>query len=128
MKVLHNNAYIVEDVAICGTRGWLYNSETEEDVKIVNREVGRLVASLDDAARQDAHAQPIVFLHYPPVYGNMACAGILDVLETRHIKQCYFGHIHGNQASKKAVRGNYHGIKMHLISCDYVNFMPILVK
>ena len=128
MKVLHNNAYIVENVAVCGTRGWLYNSETEEDVKIVNREVGRLVASLDDAVRQDAQAQPIVFLHYPPVYGNMACAGILDVLETRHIEQCYFGHIHGNQASKKAVRGNYHGIKMHLISCDYVNFMPILVK
>lgn len=128
MKVLHNNAYIVEDVAICGTRGWLYNSETEEDVKIVNREVGRLAASLDDASRQDAHAQPIVFLHYPPAYGNMVCAGILDVLETRHIEQCYFGHIHGNQASKKAVRGNYHGIKMHLISCDYVNFMPILVK
>ena len=128
MKVLHNNAYIVEDVAVCGTRGWLYNSETEEDVKIVNREVGRLVASLNDAAKQDANAQPIVFLHYPPVYGNMACAGILDVLETRHVEQCYFGHIHGNQASKKAVRGNYHGIKMHLISCDYVNFMPILVK
>lgn len=128
MKVLHNNAYIVENVAVCGTRGWLYNSETEEDIKIVNREVGRLVASLDEAVRQDAHAQPIVFLHYPPVYGNMACAGILDVLETRHIEQCYFGHIHGNQASKKAVRGNYHGIKMHLISCDYVNFMPILVK
>ena len=59
---------------------------------------------------------------------RMACAGILDVLETRHVEQCYFGHIHGNQASKKAVRGNYHGIKMHLISCDYVNFMPILVK
>ena len=128
MKVLHNNAYIVENVAVCGTRGWLYNSETEEDIKIVNREVGRLVASLDAAVRQDAHAQPSVFLHYPPVYGNMACAGILDVLETRHIEQCYFGHIHGNQASKKAVRGNYHGIKMHLISCDYVNFMPILVK
>lgn len=128
MKVLHNNAYIVEDVAICGTRGWFYNSETEEDIKIVNREVGRLIASLDDAVKQDANVQPIVFLHYPPVYGNMACAGILDVLETRHIQQCYFGHIHGNQASKKAVRGNYHGIKMHLISCDYVNFMPILVK
>lgn len=63
------------------SRGWLYNSETEEDVKIVNREVGRLVASLNDAAKQDANAQPIVFLHYPPVYGNMACAGILDVLK-----------------------------------------------
>ena len=62
-----------------------------------------MVASLNDAAKQDATAADCV-LHYPPVYGNMACAGILDVLETRHVEQCYFGHIHGNQASKKAVR------------------------
>ncbi len=61
MKVLHNNAYIVENVAVCGTRGWLYNSETEEDVKIVNREVGRLVASLNDAVRQDAMRSRLYF-------------------------------------------------------------------
>ena len=128
MKVLHNNAYIVEDVAVCGTRGWLYNSETEEDVKIVNREVGRLVASLNDAAKQDANAQPIVFciirlyteiwrvrefwMYWKHVMLNNAILGIF--MATKH--------------PKKAVRGNYHGIKMHLISCDYVNFMPILVK
>ncbi len=128
MKILHNNAYIIEGVAVCGTRGWLYNSETEEDVKIVNRETGRLLASLRDAAEQDGSARPIVFLHYPPVYGSMACAGILEALEEHRIAQCYFGHIHGNQASKKAVRGHYNGIKMHLISCDYVDFTPVLVK
>lgn len=127
MQVLHNNAYIVDGVAICGTRGWLYNSQTEEDVKIVNREVGRLTASLNDAEK-NGQAEPVVFLHYPPVYGSMACTEILNVLEQRNIRQCYFGHIHGNQASKRAVRGRYHGIKMHLISCDYVEFMPILVN
>lgn len=128
LKILHNNAYIVDGIAICGTRGWLYNSETEEDVKIVNREVGRLTASLDDAARQDSNAEPIAFLHYPPVYDTMACTEILEVLEKRNVNRCYFGHIHGNQASKRAVKGDYHGIKMHLISCDYVGFMPILVR
>lgn len=128
LRVLHNNAYLAEGKAICGSRGWLYNAEKEEDIKIVNREVGRLNASLDDAQKRFPQAEPIVFLHYPPVYGTMACAGILQVLEQRNIKRCYFGHIHGNQASKRAVKGQWNGIKMHLISCDYVGFTPVLIR
>ena len=42
MKVLHNCAYLVEGKALFGTRGWLYNSATAEDKKIVAREAGRL--------------------------------------------------------------------------------------
>ena len=68
LRVLHNNAYLAEGKALCGTRGWLYNAEKEEDVKIVNREVGRLNASLDDAAKRFPEAEPVVFLHYPPLY------------------------------------------------------------
>ena len=49
MKVLHNCAYLVEGKALCGTRGWLYNSETAEDRKIVAREAGRLTMSMDEA-------------------------------------------------------------------------------
>ena len=126
IQIVHNNAYVVGDVAVCGTRGWLYNAESDEDLKIVNREVGRLNASLDDAKRQGA--KPIVFLHYPPVYDSLQCNEILNVLESREIYSCYFGHIHGSEAAKRAVIGEYHGIKMHLISCDYVNFMPVLVR
>ena len=127
LRVLHNNAYIEQGITVCGTRGWLYHSETSQDEKIVSREVGRLIASLEDAKRQDEAAQPIVFLHYPPVYGDMACQEIIKVLQDYEVAQCYFGHIHGNRASKKAVVGHYQGIKMHLISCDYVRFTPVEV-
>lgn len=126
--ILHNDAFVAEGTALCGTRGWLYNSETPEDQKIVRREVGRLRASLDAAKQKDPNAERMVFLHYPPVYGHMACAEILEVLEQEKIRTCYFGHIHGNQASKRAIRGHYNGIKMHLISCDYVNFTPVLIR
>ncbi len=126
IQIVHNNAVAVGNVAVCGTRGWLYNAETEEDIKIVNREVGRLNASIDDAQRQGA--EPIVFLHYPPVYDESNCPEILDVLKKRGIKQCYFGHIHGSQAARRAVTGEYDGIKMCLISCDTVNFTPVLVR
>lgn len=126
IQIIHNNAVLVGDVAVCGTRGWLYNSETSEDIKIVNREAGRLNASIDDAERQGG--EPIVFLHYPPVYDESECVEILDVLKKRGIRQCYFGHIHGSQAAKRAITGEYDGIKMHLISCDHAGFTPVLVR
>ena len=51
MKVLHNCAYQVEGKALCGTRGWLYNSATAEDKKIVAREAGRLSMSMAEAKK-----------------------------------------------------------------------------
>ena len=126
ISLVHNSAVPVGDVAVCGTRGWIYNAETPEDKKIVNREVGRLTASLNEA--ESYGLRPVVFLHYPPIFDNQRCGEILQVLEERNIQDCYFGHIHGTQAAKRAVIGEYHGIKMHLISCDYVKFNPVLVR
>ena len=126
LELVHNCAVPVEGRAVCGTRGWLYNAESEQDKKIVSREVGRLNASLDDARRQGL--PPVVFLHYPPVYDGAECGEILDVLLQNGIRDCYFGHIHGALAAKRAPDGEYRGIRMHLISCDYLKFMPVLVK
>lgn len=126
IQIIHNNAFAVDNIAVCGTRGWLYRSESQEDMKIVNREVGRLQASLTDAEKTGM--EPVVFLHYPPVYDGMACQELLEVLENHKIKNCYFGHIHGGEAARRAITGEYHGIKLHLIACDYVNFTPVLVR
>lgn len=124
--IVHNCSVAVGPIGVCGTRGWLYNAESDADLKIVRREVGRLNASLDDAERRGL--SPFVFLHYPPVYDGMECREILDVLVRRGIRECYFGHIHGSAAAKRAVAGEYRGIKMHLISCDYLHFTPYLVR
>ncbi len=126
ISIIFNSASQVGSVGICGTRGWMYNSESDEDKKIVNREVGRLRASIDDCLKKGL--DPIVFLHYPPVYDIYSCREIIDTLKEYGINECYFGHIHGTQAAKKAVTGEYESIKMHLISCDYLNFCPILIK
>lgn len=126
LHVLHNCAYRVGDRAICGTRGWLYNSETEEDRKIVNREAGRLVASIEDAKKLGGELT--AFLHYPPVYDTLECRELLDILVEQGVKECYFGHIHGQYAAKKALVGEYRGVHMRLISCDFVNFCPVLIS
>ena len=119
---VHNSAVPVHECAVCGTRGWLAGAMSEEDRKIVNREVGRLKTSLDEALRQDL--SPLVFLHYPPIYDGARCQPILDLLREYEITDCYYGHIHGRQAARRAPMGEYEGIRMHLLSCDYVRFMP----
>ncbi len=124
--IIHNSAERVGEIAVCGTRGWLCAAESAEDRKLVAREVGRLNASLD--AAEKTGGRPVVFLHYPPVYDGMECREILGVLLERGIGDCYYGHIHGRLAAARAPEGEYRGIRLHLISCDYLGFRPIPVK
>lgn len=126
ISILFNNAFSAENYAICGTRGWFYDTECEQDKKVLNREVGRLNASIDEAEKFGL--EPIVFLHYPPVYGEFECIEIMETLINRNIKRCYYGHLHGAASARKAITGNYKGINFNLISCDYTGFIPVIIK
>ncbi len=123
VKLLFNNAYLVEDIAVCGTRGWFYDA-TETDKKVVLREAGRLETSIKEALKLGA--EPIVFLHYPPVYSDMVCEEIFEVLKRYNIKTVYHGHIHGAGFNKSVLE--YDGISLKLVSCDCVDFTPVCIK
>ena len=92
IDILHNNAFTWGDYAICGTRGWFYEEEKggEHDAKIMRREIMRLEASLKAAGERTK----LVFLHYPPIYGNYRCEEILALLKEYRVPLCYYGHIH----------------------------------
>ncbi len=126
IKILFNNSYEVDDFVICGTRGWGLDCENQEDIKILSRECGRLRLSLESARNSDK--EKVVFLHYPPVYGNNICSEIIDILKEYNIKRCYYGHIHGSNMIRGAFNSEYEGIKFKLVSCDAVNFTPVLVR
>lgn len=118
VEILFNNTIIAENYAIAGTRGWFYDDKAEK--KIIAREVGRLEKSLEEAEKTGLPI--LVFLHYPPVYGNQVCEEIFDVLKKHNIKKVYHGHIHGlglNNAVKE-----YDGVNFELISCDCIDFTP----
>ena len=126
IRILFNNAFEVGDYAVCGTRGWYYDKEGEHDIKVINREIGRLKTSYSAALATGK--RPIVFLHYPPVYGDVECEEIMSALLKLGVKECYYGHLHGERTHQNAVTGEYKGIDFHLIACDYTRFIPILVK
>lgn len=124
MCILFNNAYEYGDYAICGTRGWSYDCPADEQTVLL-REVGRLEASVK--AGLETGKEPLVFLHYPPVYGDYICEEIMEVLRRYDIKQCFYGHLHG-AAGRKAFIGSFQGIEMRLIAADYVKFVPQLIR
>lgn len=125
LQILHNNSYVVENVVVCGSRGWLFEMGEEHDKKILTREAGRLDMSIQHAKKSGK--EMIAFLHYPPVYMNQVSAEIIDVLLKHQIQRCYYGHLHG-QSCQNALRGNYAGIQFELISGDSLNFKPLKIE
>jgi len=119
---LHNNSFEIGNYSICGTRGWVQESNEKADMKVIAREVKRLELSLKSATQKNK----IVFMHYPPIFGQYRSQGILDMLHKYDIEKCYYGHLHSH-AIKNAISGKIDGIEYNLISSDHLFFKPIKV-
>ncbi len=122
ISFLHNNSAICENIAVCGTRGWM--PDAGDDDKVLRREAGRLRLSLESA--KDSGAEPVVFLHYPPIYEDDVCREIFDVLLEYGIRRCFFGHLHDERTDRfrKIERS---GITFSLVSADFLGFAPRLI-
>ena len=125
LYILHNDAYKAEGIAVCGTRGWFYDAEADADKKILLREVGRLRSSIQ--AARALGGEPVVFLHYPPVFADTVCPEIWEELLRQGIRRCYYGHIHG-YGIRSAFNGEKEGIRLKLISADALSFAPLRIS
>lgn len=125
LNILHNNHFRHDDYGICGTRGWVNMPGEVQEEKVLRREVQRLETSIKSAV--SAGLEPIVFMHYPPIFASNFNYDILEVLYRYRIKDCYYGHIHGRSAHALCVTNTYDDINFHLIAGDYVQFQPELV-
>lgn len=122
VRLVFNSAVVVENRAVCGTRGWLF-SQKEADRKIIAREAGRLETSL--TAAEATGREPLVFLHYPPAYAEDRCEEILQVLKNHRVDTVYHGHIHGKGFHRALPEVD--GIRLKLISCDCMDFTPLAI-
>lgn len=124
LHILHNNHYAFGNYGICGTRGWVSMQGEAADAKILAREVQRLEVSIQSAV--SAGLEPLVFLHYPPIFSGSMNYDILEVLHKYQVKRCYYGHIHG-KGHQYAFQGHYEETEMYLVSSDYLQFTPQFV-
>ena len=132
---LFNNAYVIEDFIVAGSRGWFHDEDASgvpdnsDFEKLVNREGLRLRLSLDEAVKlRESHPEKeiVVFMHFPPFWSGKACDNIISVLKEYGIKRLYFGHIHGSYTTPPSFE--YEGIKMNIVSADYLEFIPKFIE
>lgn len=124
IDIIHNNAFVVGDYAVCGSRGWFFDAG-EANKKILAREAGRLHTSI--SAAENTGKKPLVFLHYPPVFSDQVCDEIFDVIKDHNIDTVYYGHIHGI-AAVNTETFVYENVKLRLISADKLQFVPLLIE
>ena len=131
ISFLFNNAHEFDECIVAGTRGW-YNDEDAANApdnadfeKLTNRENLRLKTSLEAAKKMQEfspHKEIVVFMHFPPFWNGKTSDGLISLLKDYGIKRVYFGHIHGNYTVPPCF--SYEGIEMHIISADYLKFVP----
>ena len=123
MEVLQNQAFRFGNLSIGGTRLWSCPGEKgadPEDEKIYTRELGRLKLSLDAMAPD---TEKLIMLHYPPFGEKNSPSPATEMLEAYGVKTVLYGHLHG-PSHKFAFEGERNGITYHLVSSDYLDFVP----
>lgn len=128
IKFLYNNAFAVEDMNLCGSRGWYPDEKgapkTADYDKIVAREAVRLRLSFEYAKAIEGgeNRENVAFLHFPPYFGDYKCPELLDVLHEYGVTLCFYGHIHSRYELPQVEECE--GIEFVLISADFLNFIP----
>ena len=130
MNFMHNEAYLIGDLAICGTRGWNCPGTEgfdEHDKKIYARELLRLRASLEDGKKKGAK-EIIGVLHYPPTNDKHQVSGFTELMTEYGVKTCVYGHLHGKEQFNRGLQGVLNGVEYKLVSLDYLDARPMRLK
>lgn len=122
-EFLQNDCIMAEDIAVCGTRGWLLPSAesfSAADRKIYNREGIRLELSLQQAHKMQAQ-KIITAFHYPPLFARTEHTCFTNLMLQYGVQHCVYGHIHGENHIP-VFEGLREGINYKLVSCDTQGF------
>jgi predicted phosphohydrolase len=126
VKALQNDAIILGNIAIAGSRGWSCPDPNQpsynDDSKIYKRELIRLEMSISDAKRKAPHRPLIMMTHYPPFRDRYEPSPITDMIEDSGAALAIYGHLHGEEGFAPVAPHTRNGVAYHLVSCDGLGF------
>ena len=124
MYALQNDVFRFGDLYIAGTRGWTVPQSARykesADRKLYERERIRLDLSLSKVPKG---APCIGMMHYPPFSETGEKSAFADRFSEAGATDVVYGHLHG-ASHRFAFIGESGGVRYHLVSADYLNFIP----
>ncbi len=131
INILHASSIIVNRVAVVGTRGWVCPNDShfeEVDMKIYQREVGRLRTALGSLRGRESELDAlIVALHYPPTNFEHQPSGFTELIDECGAVACVYGHLHGDDITT-ALTGLRENTEYYLVSADAAAFAPAEIE
>jgi predicted phosphohydrolase len=129
---LEASATSIDGAVVCGTRGWITPEtpgfDPEKDMRVFNREVGRLDRALAAANHLAQGMLPIiVMIHYPP-FINRQPTEFARRIAAAGATTCIYGHLHRAEDWATAIQGTVDHVFYQLTACDYVGFGPVAVR
>ncbi len=125
---LQNDCVIINDLVICGSRGWLVpnTKTTKDDEKIFSRETLRLKLSIDAMNRTAEKRYRLGIMHYPPFSEGRASSAFTDLFASSGVTKVVYGHLHGIK-EQRCQDTEIDGVTYINASCDMLDFKLILV-
>lgn len=127
ITVLQRNAVDCGDFVLAASKGW--NSpvwdgfKPSEDMKLYERELGRMKIALDMAVLLRKTGKKLVYMmHFPPIVDGRP-SGFAEQLADAEVDLCLYGHLHGDWS--ESVNTKYLGVQYRIASADYLNFIPM---
>ena len=105
--------------------GWDEEAEIHAK-KLVEREMKRLRKSFEEA-KGDGYRKFILFLHYPPTNLLEERSCFTDLAEEYGVERVIYAHCHGESRFHDSIHGEFRGRTYHLVSGDYLRWVPLKV-
>jgi uncharacterized protein len=124
MYVVHNDALALDGLVIGGTRGWTTPGSPgfdADDLRIYEREVGRLALSLAAMARLVGRYR-VAMMHFPPSNARGERSGFTDLLATAPLDVLVYGHVHGPLPLTPPPLA---GLRVEAVAADRLAFVPL---
>jgi predicted phosphohydrolase len=130
--VMKKKALLVSGVPLIGVRGADFPSpeeSTPEAAADLERERVEFQASIDHLKTLGPLSRPpIAVFHYPPSPPGACESFFTGMIEGAGARTCIYGHLHTQADWERAFQGEYRGVAYRLVSCDFLNFEPLLVE
>lgn len=130
---IKKRAVVVDGIPIIGVRGGdfaIREGETVESVeKNLRRERRELLLSVEHLRSiYDGNRPPLAMFHYPPYPIDGRESPFTRILEDAGCRHCVFGHLHTAAEWQRVFQGEQRGVHYRLVSCDSLDFRPVLIE
>ncbi len=131
--LLKKTALVLDGVAVVGVRGCpVARNQGGEWTCLegdLDKEIREFRLSIEDLRQKGPiHRPPLALFHYPPFPPGGRESPFVRMAEEAGCHIALYGHLHTVEDWGRHFQGEHNGITYRLVSCDHLNFEPLLIE